>query len=64
MTEISPFGNLSRSFFAVGMSPVSSSAWIFSSSVLPIPASSVTRPSRVRAAMLTGDSRTALAALR
>ena len=32
-----PVGYLSRSFSADGMSPVSSSAWIFSSSVLPMP---------------------------
>ena len=46
MTEISPTGNFARSFTSVGMSPVSSSASSFSSSVLPIPGSSVTRPSR------------------
>ena len=59
-----PGGNRSRSFTAAGMSPVSSSARIFSSSVAPIPASSVTRPSRVSAATDTGASRIALAALR
>ena len=64
MTEISPGGNLSRSFLEVGMSPVSSSALIFSSSVLPTPLSSVTRPSRDRPTTDTEDSRTALAAVR
>ena len=64
MTEISPLGNLSRSFLAVGMSPVWSSALIFSSSVLPIPLISVTRPSRVIWTTDTEDSRTALAAVR
>ena len=64
MTEISPVGNLSRSFFAAGMSPVSSSALIFSSSVLPTPLSSVTRPSRDSPTTDTEDSRTALAAVR
>ena len=38
--------------------------WIFSSSVRPIPGSSVTLPSRVSAATDCGASRTALAALR
>ena len=64
MTEISPVGNLSRRRLAVGMSPVSSSAWIFSSSVLPMPLISVTRPSRAIATTDTEDSRTALAAVR
>ena len=64
MTEISPVGNLARSFSAAGMSPVSSSARIFSSSVLPMPGSSVTRPSRASAITDTDDSRTALAAVR
>jgi hypothetical protein len=54
---------LARSFTAAGMSPVSSSARIFSSSVLPIPGNSVTRPSRVIASTETAASRTALAAV-
>ena len=64
MTEISPAGNLARSFCAAGMSPVSSSARSFSSSVLPMPGTSVTRPSRDIAITDTEESRTALAALR
>ena len=43
-------GTSRRSFSTAGIVPVSSSAWIFSSSVLPMPGSSVTRPSRVSAA--------------
>ena len=64
MTAISPGGNFARSFCAAGMSPVSSSACSFSSSVLPMPGSSVTRPSRVSAITDTDASRTALAAVR
>ena len=61
---MSPGGNLARSFSTAGIWPVSSSAWIFSSSVRPIPGNSVTRPSRVSAATEVGASRTDLAALR
>ena len=64
MTAISPAGNLARSLTADGMSPVSSSARSFSSSVLPIPGSDVTVPSRVSAMIETEASRTALAAVR
>ncbi len=60
----SPGGNFARSFSAAGIVPVSRSALSFSSSVLPIPGSSVTRPSRVSAETETGASRTAFAALR
>jgi hypothetical protein len=55
---------LARSFSAAGIVPVSSSAWSFSSSVLPTPGSVVTRPSRVSALTDVGASRTAFAALR
>ncbi len=64
MTAIRPAGNFARSFTEAGMSPVSSSARSFSSSVLPMPGSSVTRPSRVRPITDTEASRTALAAVR
>ena len=64
MTDSSPLGNLARSFTAAGISPVSSSARSFSSSVLPIPGTVVTLPSRVIAMIDTDESRTALAALR
>ena len=64
MTEISPDGNFARSLTADGMSPVSSSARSFSSSVLPIPGTDVTLPSRVSAMIDTEASRTALAAVR
>ena len=57
-----PGGNFARSFSAAGIVPVSSSVWIFSWSVLPIPGSSVARPSRASAATDTDASRTALAA--
>jgi hypothetical protein len=60
----SPTGNFARSFSAAGIVPVSSSATIFSSSVRPIPGSSVTFPSRVSAATDRGASRTVFAALR
>ena len=63
--SISPAGNFAAQLLdARGSSPVSSSASIFSSSVLPIPGSSVTLPSRVMAATDRGASRTAFAALR
>ena len=64
MTEIRPTGIFARSFTSAGMSPVSSSASIFSSSVLPMFGSSVTLPSRARAATDTAESRTVRAALR
>ena len=64
MTAISPVGNFARSLTADGMSPVSSSARSFSSSVLPIPGSDVTVPSRVIAMIDTDASRTAFAAVR
>ena len=60
----SPGGNRARSFSTAGIVPVSTSARIFSSSVLPIPASDVTVPARASAATEVGASRTALAALR
>ena len=60
----SPTGNFARSFSVAGIVPVSTSAWIFSSSVRPIPGSDVTLPSRVRAATDRGASRTDFAALR
>ena len=60
-----PGGNFARSFSTAGIVPVSSSAWIFSSSVLPIPGSSVDAALARRARRpSTGASRTALAALR
>ena len=64
MRSIRPGGNFARSFSAAGIVPVSSSARSFSSSVLPMPGSDVTLPSRVSAAIDIGASRTALAALR
>ena len=60
----SPGGNFSRSFSTAGIVPVSSSALIFSSSVLPMPGSEVTVPARVSAATDVDASRTAFAALR
>ena len=59
-----PAGKRARSFSTAGIVPVSSRAWIFSSSVRPMPGSSVTLPSRVIAATDRGASRTDLAALR
>ena len=64
MTEIRPTGIFARSFTAVGMSPVSSSAISFSSSVLPMFGSSVTLPSRASCMTETDESRTVRAALR
>jgi hypothetical protein len=64
MIEIRPVGNLARSFWAAGMSPVSSNARSFSSSVRPMPGTSVTLPWRVSAITETEESRTAFAALR
>ena len=60
----SPGGNLARSFSAAGIWPVSTSAWIFSCRVAPIPGSSVARPARASPATEVEASRTALAALR
>jgi len=57
-------GKRSRSLTAAGISPVSISARIFSSSVAPMPASSVTRPASASAATEVGASRTTFAALR
>ena len=57
-------GNLDRSFTAEGMSPVSSSAWIFSWSVFPTFFNSVARPSRASSATDTGELRIELAASR
>ncbi len=53
-----------RSFSMAGIVPVSSRATVFSSSVRPMPGSSVTLPSRVMVATERGASRTDLAALR
>ncbi len=64
MIEINPTGNLARSLADWGMSPSSTSACSFVSSVLPMPASSVARPSRASAATETDASRTERAALR
>jgi hypothetical protein len=58
----SPAGYFARSFTAEGMSPVSMSATIFSSSVLPIPGSDVTAPLRASPATETVASRAAFAA--
>ncbi len=62
--SMTPAGYLARSFSAAGIVPVSSSATSFSSSVLPTPGSSVTRPSRTIRATGCEASRTAFAALR
>ncbi len=64
MIAISPGGNFARSFSVAGMEPVSTSARIFSCSVLPIPGISVAVPARARAAIELEASRTALAAFR
>ncbi len=64
MIAISPGGNFARSLSAAGIVPVSSSAMIFSCSVLPIAGSSVARPARASAATDTDASRTVLAAAR
>jgi hypothetical protein len=61
---INPGGNLPRSLSAAGMSPVCTSETILSWRVVPIPASSVARPSSARAATDKDASLTALAALR
>ena len=60
----SPGGNLARSFSTAGIVPVSTSVRTFSSSVLPMPGSDVTVPSRASAATERGASRTVLAAVR
>ncbi len=57
-------GNFARSFSIAGIVPVSSSAWIFSSSVLPIPGREVTVPARVIAATDDDALRTDRAPLR
>jgi hypothetical protein len=54
----------SRSFCSAGIVPVSIIAWIFSSSVRPIPGSDVTRPCFVSSATDTVALRTFLAAVR
>ncbi len=59
-----PAGYFARSLTADGMSPVSISATIFSSSVLPMPGSEVTVPLRASAATDTVASRAAFAAER
>ena len=59
-----PTGIFARSLTGVGMSPVSSSASSFSSSVLPMFGSSVMRPSRASCTTDTEESRTVRAALR
>ena len=59
-----PLGNWERSFTDWVMSPVSTSVSSLVSSVLPIPGSSVTFPSRVSCSTETEDSRTVLAAVR
>ncbi len=64
MTDSRPGGNFARSLADAGMSPVSSSARSFASSVLPIPGSSVTRPPRASCMTDTAESRTVLAAVR
>jgi hypothetical protein len=64
MTDTRPTGILARSFWAAGMSPVRSRSSSFSSSVLPIPDSSVTRPSRASWTTETDESRTVRAAVR
>ena len=61
---ISPGGIFARSLSAAGIAPVVASARIFSCRVLPIPASSLARPSRASAATDTEESRTAFAAVR
>jgi hypothetical protein len=59
-----PGGNLARSLTNAGISPVSASASTFSWMTVPIPGSSVARPSRASAVIDTDASRTALEALR
>ena len=59
-----PGGMRSRSLPSAGMVPVSTIAWIFSSSVLPIPGRVVTRPCLVSSATETVALRTFFAAVR
>jgi hypothetical protein len=59
-----PGGYLARSFSAAGIVPVSRRAWIFSSSVRPMPGSSTARPSRASSATEREASRTFLPAVR
>ena len=63
VTSIRVGGNFAFSFTAAGISPVSSSASIFSASVLPTPGISVARPCAASSATETGLSRIALAAV-
>ena len=64
VTSTSPAGYLALSFVAAGITPSSSRAPIFSSIVLPTPASWVTRPARVSSSTDALASRIAFAALR
>ena len=57
-------GYFSFNLTVAGIAPVSISAPIFSSSVLPIPGTSVSRPSSESCSIESGDSRTARAASR
>ncbi len=63
VTSIRVGGNFAFSFTAAGISPVSSSASIFSASVLPTPGISVARPAAASSATETGLSRIAIAAV-
>ena len=63
VTSIRLGGNFAFSFAAAGISPVSSSASIFSARVLPTPGISVARPAAARSATETGLSRIACAAV-
>ena len=64
VTSTRPGGYFALSFSADGIFPVSKSVRSFSSSVLPMPGSSVTRPASVSSSIDTVDSRIAFAALR
>ncbi len=64
MIATTPGGKRARSFSAAGIDPVRTSVSIFSWSVLPIPGSSLARPSSASAATDTDASRTLFAALR
>ena len=59
-----PGGNFFFSFSALGIEPVSSSTSSFSASVLPMPGSSVARPSRTSSSTDTGEFLIAWAAVR
>ncbi len=59
-----PGGYFAFSLAADGIDPVSRRALIFSSIVLPMPASLVTSPARVSSSIDADDSRIAFAALR